>query len=359
MNTTIVTAIPSPYQVELFDALQRKEDVTVTAVYMSAEEEGRNWALPKMEHQVLFVEDEQEVAADAVSVADVTVFSYYIKSTVRSWMWKRAQSGRPWVFWGERPGFTAEGMLGRWYRRIMLWPLYRSNTPIWGIGEWAVKKYQQEFGEARPYRNIPYHSNLERFRQASLAPDYGPGAHATRILYSGKLSKRKGVDLLAHAFRTIAPQYPHLQLDLAGDGPLRTRMETILEPIADRVTFHGFVEWDRLPAIYATADVLCAPSRYDGWALVVPEGLAAGLPVLATDRMGAALDLLRPGENGWRIEAESQKALRETLKRIANTSQEKLASMGRAGQQHVLEKHSLREGARRVAEGLEAAVEAF
>jgi glycosyltransferase involved in cell wall biosynthesis len=57
-----------------------------------------------------------------------------------------------------------------------------------------------------------------------------------------------------------------------------------------RVSMHG-------------ADVLCVPSRYDGWGLVVPEGLASGLPVIATDRMGAALEFVENGRNGWLIPA--------------------------------------------------------
>ena len=55
--------------------------------------------------------------------------------------------------------------------------------------------------------------------------------------------------------------------------------------------------------IGAKVAVLCVPSRYDGWGLVVPEGLASGLPTIATGRTGAALDLITTGANGWVVEA--------------------------------------------------------
>ena len=45
-------------------------------------------------------------------------------------------------------------------------------------------------------------------------------------------------------------------------------------PVADRVQFTGFRDWEDLPAEYGKADVLCVPSLHDGWGLVVPEGLA-------------------------------------------------------------------------------------
>ncbi len=71
--------------------------------------------------------------------------------------------------------------------------------------------------------------------------------------------------------------------------------------MSERVEFAGFKDWNELPGEYASADVLCVPSRYDGWGLVVPEGLASGLPVIATDRMGAALEFVETGRNGWLI----------------------------------------------------------
>ena len=79
---------------------------------------------------------------------------------------------------------------------------------------------------------------------------------------------------------------------MIGDGELRESVEQTLRPVRERVEFVGFRDWDELPFEYARADVLCVPSRYDGWGLVVPEGLASGLPVIATDRMGAALEFV-------------------------------------------------------------------
>jgi glycosyltransferase involved in cell wall biosynthesis len=72
-----------------------------------------------------------------------------------------------------------------------------------------------------------------------------------------------------------------------------------------------------LPREYAAADVLCVPSRYDGWGLVVPEGLASGLPVIATDRMGAALEFVRTGTNGWLIPAGDEESLLGAMREAA------------------------------------------
>ena len=69
------------------------------------------------------------------------------------------------------------------------------------------------------------------------------------------------------------------------------------------------------------------PSRYDGWGLVIPEGMAAGLPVIATNRMGAALDLIRPGINGWLITAGDLDELAKAISEAVQLNTQKLTDM--------------------------------
>src|SRR5207247_1853601 len=127
------------------------------------------------------------------------------------------------------------------------------------------------------YFNVPYFSDLKRF--AAACQDRPPGVQSCRFLFSGSLITRKGVDLLAQAFATVASEFPTVSLTVVGAGPLENEMRSRLEDLGKRVTFAGFQSWEKLPQYYAEADVLVAPSRHDGWALVVPEALASGLPV--------------------------------------------------------------------------------
>lgn len=234
-------------------------------------------------------------------------------------MRQRASGGKPWCFWGERPGARRTGMAGVIYRRLMLGPLHAHPVPIWGIGQWAVDGYSAEFGHQRDYQRVPYFSNLKRFEGTSEVPE-GPRC----ILYSGALSHRKGVDVLARAFAATMANFPKIQLLVAGDGPLRSRMQTLLGTAISNTTFLGFQQWDELPEIYARACALVAPSRYDGWGLIVPEGLAAGLPVIASTQMGAARDLLTAGKNGWLVEPDNIVDLTSALGSVASASREQL-----------------------------------
>jgi glycosyltransferase involved in cell wall biosynthesis len=357
MHIALVTLIPSPYQVELFNAVQARGEVGLTVAYVERQAAGRQWQMPDLTHEAVFLGEAPDAARRHLLEADVAVFSNYSDARVRAWMAEREAAGRPWAFWGERPGYAlgpglgglplVGRLLGPAYRRLRLAPLHASRAAVWGIGNWAVDRYRREFGPERAYVNLPYFSNLRRFREATPPPGAREGGGPLRLLYSGSLTRRKGVDLLARAFAAVAPGAPHLRLDVVGDGPLRPAMQQTLAPVTAQVTFHGFTPWDALPALYARADVLVAPSRYDGWALVVPEGLAAGLPVVSTDRTGAALDLVVPHATGWRVPAGALAPLRDVVAGLARMSHAELRRMGRCGQEAVFRTHSLVRGAAR------------
>ena len=247
-------------------------------------------------------------------------------------------SGGPWCFWGERPGFRVRGWAGRLLRKWKLSKLHATPAPIWGIGNFAIDGYRQEFGARRPYFNLPYFSDLQRF-----ATSERERKQERVFLFSGSLIARKGVDLLAKAFVRLAREVPRVRLKIVGDGELRQSLAQTLRPVSERVEFAGFKDWDELPGEYGAADVLCVPSRYDGWGLVVPEGLAAGLPVIGTDRMGAALEFLETGRNGWLIRAGDGEALLEAMREAAVVPLHEMSQRARMS----VREHTLSHGAER------------
>jgi glycosyltransferase involved in cell wall biosynthesis len=268
----------------------------------------------------------------------------------------RAQTGKPWCFWGERPGYTRWACLGRWYRRLALAALHRSHAAIWGIGNWAVDQYRAEFGNGRAYFNVPYFSDLRRF--SGGASKHAAAGGPRRFLFSGSLIPRKGVDLVALAFLRLAAEFPKITLTILGAGELETVLQQQLAPCGERVQFVGFQPWDKLHEFYAEADVVVVPSRHDGWALVVPEGLASGAPVIATMRMGAALELIRPGDNGWQVQAGHLDSLLTAMREAAALSPTALARMSTAARASV-ERHTLAEGARRFSDAVRGSIDSF
>lgn len=351
----VVTHSPSPYQVELFDAVAQFKHIELKVIYLFTADPARLWARLSPRHDYFIASDETALPSllEFADSADLLVMGYYRHTVSATLLARRAQSRKPWVFWGERPGFH-QPLLGRVARAWHLRKLHHSSAPIWGIGQFAIDQYRKEFGIQREYANIPYFSDLARFTEARRTRESG----VRRILYSGTLIPRKGVDLLARAFRSVAVAVPNVHLTVMGAGPLLRDMQNELAPLQDRVRFAGFKDWNDLPAEYAQADVLCVPSRHDGWGLVVPEGLASGLPVIATNRMGAAIDLLVNGINGWITTAGSEQSLREALHAAASLSDQELDGMASAALNSV-ESHSLTAGAAKFVAASAAALEGW
>jgi glycosyltransferase involved in cell wall biosynthesis len=105
-----------------------------------------------------------------------------------------------------------------------------------------------------------------------------------RWVFAGGLIERKGVLRLTRAFAAFASGRPAARLDVFGTGALEDRMRELLREagVEGRATFHGAVPHAVLLQALPEHDVLLAPSTYETFHLVVPEAVAAGVPVVVT-----------------------------------------------------------------------------
>ncbi len=152
--------------------------------------------------------------------------------------------------------------------------------------------------------------DLDRFDPALRDPDLLPGE--VNVLYAGRLTKEKGVELLADAFETARGRDPRLHLVLAGGGP---EEQSLRERLGDRATFLGWQYGAELARTYASADVFLFASRTDTFGQVVLEAQASGLPVVAVGEGGPA-SLIEPGETGL-LDAAEPEALAEAVLQVA------------------------------------------
>ncbi|MBV8431982.1 MAG: glycosyltransferase, partial [Solirubrobacterales bacterium] len=148
--------------------------------------------------------------------------------------------------------------------------------------------------------------DLTRFSPSLRDPGLLPGQ--IKIFYAGRLTKEKGVDLLADAFLTARERDPRLHLLLAGGGPEEDQLRARL---GDTATFLGWLHGADLARAYASADLFLFASRTDTFGQVVVEAQASGLPVVAVAE-GGPLCLIEDGETG-RLTAPQPRALANAL----------------------------------------------
>ena len=134
--------------------------------------------------------------------------------------------------------------------------------------------------------------DVERFDPARRVAGLFGGR--INVLYAGRMTKEKGVDLLAEAFLAARARDPRLHLLLAGGGPEEA---TLRARLGDRATFLGWLDGDRLARTYASADLLLFCSQTDTFGQVILEAQASGLPVVAVGA-GGPVELIEPGRSG-------------------------------------------------------------
>jgi glycosyltransferase involved in cell wall biosynthesis/predicted metal-dependent phosphoesterase TrpH len=147
------------------------------------------------------------------------------------------------------------------------------------------------------------------------------------VLYAGRLTREKGVDLLAETFLAAHERDPHLHLMLAGGGP---EQEMLRQRLGERATFLGWLKGMDLARAYANADIFLFPSQTDTFGQVILEAQASGLPVLAVAK-GGPLTLIVDRVSGLLCEPEAR-ALADALLELAGSPllRRRLAAAGLA-----------------------------
>lgn len=181
-----------------------------------------------------------------------------------------------------------------------------------------------------------------------------------RLLFVGSIAQNKGVGTVFQAFARLAPSYPDLTLTLAGTGDEDSvedlRAEIAAAGLGERVSLLGFVEHAQLPDLYRSADVMAAPSQYEGGlGMTYLEAMACGLPVVASAAGGAG-EAIVAGKTGLLLDHGDAQATAAAIAALLE-SPELRARMGTAGRARVQERFGPKRYAARVTEAYERAIE--
>lgn len=140
-------------------------------------------------------------------------------------------------------------------------------------------------------------------RNFVISPDRAPQRFSGHVLFLGRLSPEKGVDL----FCEMARRLPSIRFEVAGDGPMRRQLE---ESYGDTVTFLGAV--DDMPERWKDYGLLCMPSRHEGLPMAALEAMGNGVPVAAF-AVGALPQVIEHGCNGWLAKPGDLEALTKCI----------------------------------------------
>ncbi|AFY74462.1 glycosyltransferase [Synechococcus sp. PCC 7502] len=302
IKVTFYAIVPSPYQRDIFFALSQHPEVDLKVFYLEPACSDSPWPekplqsyeniLPGFHLAWGLSRFHFNWHLPNIAKSDVIVLNGYMSLT--SQLLLRFQAKRiPCIFWGEQMIGSASGIKGSLQKTLA--SALNNCQAIAAIGSHAVQDYQQRFPN-KPIFNIPYYCDLEAFSQEIPQRPRTPPT----ILFCGQMIARKGLDLLLQAFEQLISMGLTSRLLLVGrEADLPQMLTKVSEKNQHYIEYAGFQAPEDLPHFFRQADIFVLPSRHDGWGVVINQAIGAGLPVICSDAVGAANDLIEQGINGY------------------------------------------------------------
>lgn len=309
MRVVLLTEIPAPYRIPLFNALAERVDLRV--VFLRERNPDRPFDLHRKELRFSWT---------MVPGVDFTAFGRWIVLNRRVVHALRGADAVVLGGWNQPAFWTAMGWCALRRVPVILWVESTGHDQRTGrfdlvkrvllsaaagfvVPGAAASEYLESLGvDPARVTVAPNAVDTRIFGAARRARANGP----CRIVTVARLSPEKGVDVLLKAAAGLPAE-----VVVAGAGPEEPRLRRLAGP---NVTFLGNVERDALPQVYADADIAVVPSRSDTWGMALNEAALAGLPLVASSVAGGSRELIEEGVNGFRVPPGDADALRDALR---------------------------------------------
>jgi len=163
-----------------------------------------------------------------------------------------------------------------------------------------------------------------------------------RFTYIGYLSPRKNIIKLLEVILEFSRERKDFILDVIGDGEDKPNLVEFVQKngLNNYVRFHGFRQKAELPAFLAKSFGFLFQTGFDIWGLVLNEAMAAGLPCICSPNAGAAADLIKDGETGFIIDYDDRKSVISKMRWILDNPEE-AANMGQKARRFIEKQASL------------------
>lgn len=350
-KVTVIFDNLGPYHIARMDALNRVCDLTVIELHAASSE--YDWfpssTVPFRRVTLAVPTQGRDGGTDVLSTAlrtsqpdAVLIPGWSSKAAIQALLWARRQQVPAILMSDSQATDFTRNPAVEWLKSAIV----RNFSGALVAGQ-AHRDYACELGIA-PDRVRTGYDVVDNAHFARGADDARENAttlrHALHLperyfLASARFVEKKNLPFLIDAFRAFRESHASADIDLVitGDGPLRPQLEAQIRNLDLQGTVHlpGFVQYPDTPKYYGLATAFILSSTTDQWGLVVNEAMAAGLPVLVSERCGAAANLVKPGQNGFAFDPHDTDALAALMRRLADAPQPALEQMGAVSQDHI------------------------
>jgi glycosyltransferase involved in cell wall biosynthesis len=304
MRVTVVSQEPTPYRAPLFDRIAARPDIDLTVIYAARTVAGRTWSVEPQHRSVVLrglrlparrllrhdypltpgiLRALRDSRPDVVAVSGWSTFA-----SQAAMAWCRARRA-PYLLLVESHDVGPRAAWRRALKGAVVPSVVRNAAGVLVVGSLARESVVAHGADPNRVRVFANTIDVERWIERAENIERR-GHEGVLVLSVGRAVAEKGFDVLREACAKAG-----VALDIVTGG----------------------LGEDELARRYVEADVFALLSRHEPWGVVVNEAAASGLPLVLSDRVGAARDLLRDGENGFVVPAGDADAAAEALRKLA------------------------------------------
>jgi glycosyltransferase involved in cell wall biosynthesis len=331
VRVALVSPEPTPYRSPLLDRVAARAEVDLTVIYAARTVAARTWKV-EPRHKSLLLSGVRlpglrralrhdypltpgigralrNVRPDVVVVSGWSTFA-----SQAAIAWSRAH-GIPYLLLVESHDLGPRARWRRFVKGAVVPRLVRGAAGVLVVGTAARESVLARGARRDRVRVFANTVDIEDWMErADRLPARSTDGDVV-VLSVGRLVPEKGLDILLRATAQTGDE--RLRLVIAGAGPDADRLAELAKHLGVRLELKGDLPRDALAAEYVAADIFALLSPHEPWGVVVNEAAASGLPLVLSDRVGAAYDLLRDGENGFLVPAGDVAAAATALGRLA------------------------------------------
>jgi glycosyltransferase involved in cell wall biosynthesis len=335
-RVAFVSPEPTPYRSPLLDRVASAGEIDLTVIYAAHTVAGRTWKVEPL-HRAVFLDGLKIPGLRGVFRHDYPLTPGIWKAlrearpdcvVVSGWSTFAAQAALSWCRARRVPYVLLveshdAGPKPGWRRRVketVVPPIVKRAASVLVTGSLARESMLAQGAAPERVRVFANTVDVVRYgeradelasRRDELRAGFALSTEEVAVLTVARLAPEKSIDVLLHAVAQAG-----LAALVVGEGPERTRLEQLARELEVKATFTAR-PWEQVVEAYAAGDVFALLSAHEPWGVVVNEAAACGLPLVLSDRVGAARDLLRDGENGVLVPAGDIAAAAAALRRLA------------------------------------------
>jgi glycosyltransferase involved in cell wall biosynthesis len=340
IRLTMVFPEPTPFRTVMLDRVARRPELELTVLYAGSSVQRRTWTI-EPEHRAVFLEGRRvpglyralrheypisteifgalrESRPDGVVVSGWSTFASQAAAA-----WCR-RSGVSYALLAESNDRDARPGWRRLVKGSVVGPMLRGAAQVLVVGRLARESMIARGADPERISLFADTIDVTSFGRETdrLMPDreamrleMGLAPEDIAVLSVARLAPEKGLDTLVDAIAAAADR--RLVLVLAGSGAERETLQARATRLGVRLIILPDIPWERIVERFVIADIFALLSRHEPWGVVVNEAAACGLPLVLSDRVGAAFDLLDDGVNGRLVPVDDARATAEAIRWLA------------------------------------------